>query len=103
MGVYEDQDVGDCFGEWEGVFEEGPGVWVCVDDYGEEGWGQVLVVVMVMVRWDFCSCRQVNEKCTNLWLPVRNAPRHRRNSLWTANQSRLMVIVRGALEGCQAD
>jgi hypothetical protein len=26
---------------WEGVFEDGPGVWVCVDDYCEQGRGEV--------------------------------------------------------------
>lgn len=37
MGVYEDYYVGDCFGEGEGFLEEGPGVWVCVEDDDEEG------------------------------------------------------------------
>ncbi len=37
MGVYEDEEVGDCGGEGESWGEEGPGVGVCVEDYGEEG------------------------------------------------------------------
>lgn len=34
MRVYEDKDVGDGLGEGEGGFEEGPGVGVCIEDYG---------------------------------------------------------------------
>lgn len=37
VGVDEDEDVGDGGGEGEGRGEKGPGVWVCVDDYGQQG------------------------------------------------------------------
>lgn len=39
VGVYEDEDVGDGLGQSEGGGEEGPGVGVCVEDDGKEGWG----------------------------------------------------------------
>ena len=38
MGVYEDQEVGDCFGEWKSICKKGPGVGVCVENDGQEGW-----------------------------------------------------------------
>ena len=41
VGVEEDEDVGDGGGEGKGGVEEGPGVWVGVDDDGEEGGGSV--------------------------------------------------------------
>lgn len=34
VGVDEDKDIGDCLSEWEGLFEDGPGAGVCVEDYG---------------------------------------------------------------------
>ena len=48
MGVYEDKEIGDCFGEGEGVCKEGPGVGVRVEDDGQEG-----------RRW-FCSGDQLD-------------------------------------------
>jgi hypothetical protein len=39
VGVDEDEDVRDCLGEWERVFEGVPGMWVGINDDGEEGWG----------------------------------------------------------------
>lgn len=37
VGVDEDEDVGEGGGQGEGRGEEGPGVRVCVEDYGQEG------------------------------------------------------------------
>lgn len=34
MGVDEDEDVGDCLSERKGLFEEGPGAGVRVENYG---------------------------------------------------------------------
>lgn len=36
VGVDEDEDVGDRLGEWERLFQDVPGMWVCIDYNCEE-------------------------------------------------------------------
>ena len=37
VGIDKDEKVGDGHGERESGREKGPGVWICVEDYGQEG------------------------------------------------------------------
>lgn len=45
MRIDEDEDIGYGLGEGVRVFEEGPGVRVCVEDDGEEGGSRI---------WSYC-------------------------------------------------
>lgn len=45
VGVDEDEEAGDCGREGQCRSEVGPGVRVCVDDYGKERWWELYQVV----------------------------------------------------------